>query len=112
MSALGSSRRREIWAAGSGPRNALFFFLFVFVVGVVGFHFLEKMSWVNSLYMTVITLSTVGFGEVQTLTPAGRVFTSVLIIFGVGALAYAATKTTEAIVESGLLRRRRMAMEI
>ncbi len=88
------------------------FFLLLFIVGAVGFHIIEKMSWVNSFYMTVITLSTVGFGEVQTLTPAGRIFTSVLIIFGVSTLAYAATKVTEAIVESGLLRRRRMAMEI
>ena len=57
-------------------------------------------------------MSTVGFGELRPLSPLGKVFTAVLILFGVGNLAYAATKTTEAIIERRLLRRRRMQMEI
>ena len=40
--------------------------------GAVGFRVVEGMSWVNALYMTVITLSTVGFAKVQVLSPAGR----------------------------------------
>ena len=46
---------------------------------------LENMVFTDALYMTVITITTVGFGEVQTLSPAGRLFTVALIILGVGA---------------------------
>lgn len=45
---------------------------------------LESMSFTDALYMTVITISTVGFGEVNPLSPAGRLFTMALILLGVG----------------------------
>ncbi len=51
--------------------------------GTVGYRVLEGFSFVDSLYMTVITLSTVGFGEVHPLSAAGRVFTITVIVFGV-----------------------------
>ena len=62
--------------------------------------------------MTVITLSTVGFGELRPLSAPGKVFSTLLILLGVGTLAYAATKTTEALMDRRLFRRRRMQMEI
>lgn len=54
--------------------------------GVVGYRVLEGFSLVDSFYMTVTTLTTVGFGEVHPLTPTGRVFTMTLILFGVVAV--------------------------
>jgi len=57
----------------------------------------------DSFYMTAITLSTVGFGEVEPLSPAGRLFTSVLILLGVGTLAYSLTRVVEALVEQRVL---------
>lgn len=56
--------------------------------GALGYVLIEGWSLVDALYMSVITVSTVGFGEVQALSPAGRIFTVVLIIFGVGAVFY------------------------
>ena len=56
-------------------------------IGLVGFIVIEGMDLIDALYMVVITLSTVGFTEVHTLSTAGRVFTSVLIVTGVGTLA-------------------------
>jgi voltage-gated potassium channel len=58
-------------------------------IGVAGFRLLEGFSLLDSLYMTVITLTTVGFGEVHPLSPAGRVFTMLLILGGCGVAAYA-----------------------
>lgn len=44
---------------------------------------IEDMAFVDALYMTVITIATVGFGEVQTLSPTERMFTIILIYLGV-----------------------------
>lgn len=57
--------------------------LTVFATG--GYMFLEQMNVTDALYMTVITITTVGFGEVQTLSPVGRVFTIFIILLGVSA---------------------------
>ena len=65
------------------------------VVGTFGYHMLEEMTLLDALYMTVITLSTVGFGEVQPLSPLGRLFTIGLILFGVGTVAWAASSMVE-----------------
>ena len=61
----------------------------ILVLGTVGYRTLEDWSWLDSLYMTVITVSTVGFGEVHPLTPGGRGFTLILIVVGVGTVATA-----------------------
>ncbi len=65
-------------------------FLSILGAGTLGYHLLEKMSLLDSLYMTVITVSTVGFKEVgaQPLSPSGKVFTMGLIITSLGGLAY------------------------
>ncbi len=67
-------------------------------IGVAGFRLLEGFSLLDSLYMTVITLTTVGFGEVHTLSPAGRVFTMLLILGGGGIAAYAVTASVDYLV--------------
>ena len=67
----------------------------VLVTGTVGYHFLERLRWLDSAYMTVITVATVGFGEVRPLSDAGRLFTIGLIIMGVGTGAWAATRAVE-----------------
>lgn len=93
-------------------RLAPLVFVFVIAIGTVGYHYIENWAVADSFYMTVITLSTVGYGEVRPLSDTGKVFTSVLIFIGVGSLAFVATQFTEAIVERGLLRKRRAMMQI
>jgi voltage-gated potassium channel len=64
-------------------------------VGTFGYRLLEDMTLLDALYMTVITLSTVGFGEVHPLSPVGRLFTIGLILFGVSTVAWAASSMVE-----------------
>lgn len=56
---------------------------FALVYGTVGYRVLEDFTLIDSLYMTVTTLTTVGFGEIQPLSPTGRLFTISLIMVGV-----------------------------
>jgi voltage-gated potassium channel len=60
------------------------------VIGVAGYRLLEDASFVDALYMTVISITTVGFGEIpRPFSPAGRLFTIAMIIGGVTVAAYA-----------------------
>ena len=60
-------------------------------VGTAGYRWLESLEPIDALYMTVITISTVGFGEVRPLSPVGRLFTIGLIFSGGGLVAYTLT---------------------
>lgn len=64
-------------------RTPVFFLLFLLFTGSVGYSFIEKWNWLDSLYMTVITLSTVGFGEIHNMHSDSRVFTILLILGGI-----------------------------
>ncbi len=84
-------------------------------VGVGGYVVLEGWSVIDSLYMVVITLSTVGFGEVKPMSEAGRLFTIGLIVAGVSNAAYLVSAVGEYIVSgalAGSLRRQRMQKHI
>ena len=74
----------------------------ILAVGTAGYMAIEDTSLVDGLYMTVITITTVGYGEVFTLSPAGRYFTIALIMVGVGLVLYLFGKVTEAMVEGSL----------
>ena len=60
----------------------------LFVVGTAGYMLIEGWDWPDAFYMTAITLTTVGFGEVQPLSSLGRIFTVFIILSGVGTVAY------------------------
>ena len=84
-------------------------------VGTLGFRLIEGHSWIDALYMSVLTLSTVGMGEVSPLSPAGRLFTVALITVGVGFALYVLFAEAEALLEGGLrnlLERRSMMRSI
>ena len=85
--------------------------LLILLVGVLGYHLIEGWPFFDALYMTVITLATVGYAETHPLSTAGRAFTLLLILGGMGIILYGLTELTTFIVEgemSGILRRRRM----
>jgi len=70
-------------------RFALFFLGFVVCGGTAGYMTIEGWGFLDSVYMTVLTLSTVGYGEVFPLSPSGKLLSILIIITGVGAAAYA-----------------------
>lgn len=74
----------------------------VIVTGVMGFMVIEGYNLVDAFYMTILTVSTVGFREVQPLSVEGRIFTSFLIIFSFGIFAYTVSYITRYIVAGDL----------
>lgn len=101
----------------SRQRIFTIFYALVSIVsaGTIGYMVIEDYSFLEALYMTVITASTVGFREVRALSDAGRVFTVVLIIVGVGAMLYTLTTIVQYLLEGHLANiwgRRRMREKI
>ncbi|MGB1211417.1 MAG: potassium channel family protein [Lacinutrix venerupis] len=82
---------------------ALALLVFVLLVGVLGFKIISEYSWVDAVYMTVITITTVGFGEVQPLDDNAKIFTVFLILSSVVIVGYALSIITEYILSSNNL---------
>jgi voltage-gated potassium channel len=91
---------------------------FTLVVGTVGFEVIEGYSWFEGFYMTLTTITTVGYQEMRPLSHAGRVFNSFLILFGVSAMFLAVGAMTQTIIELelqdryGKRRKRRMIEDL
>lgn len=86
-------------------RNLLFSFVLlaaILLVGTLGYMLIEGSSFLDGLYMTIITITTVGYGEAVRLSPAGKYFTMGIIFLGVGFVLYIVSKITETVVEGGL----------
>lgn len=77
---------------------AILFFA-VIILGMIGYKIIEGWSFNEALYMTFITVSTVGFQEVRPLSPTGRIFTIVLIISGIAVIATGANFIFSSIIE-------------
>jgi len=76
----------------------------ILLLGTAGYSFIEGFSFLEALYMTVITISTVGFGEVHPLSDAGRVFTIVLILLNIGLFTYFITIISQYIMDGEFIR--------
>src|SRR5256885_4404014 len=89
--------------------------LLLSAIGTLGYHVVEGWSWLDSLYMVVITVSSIGYGEVHPLSGTGREFTIVLIGCGAVVVALGIGTLTQALLEFELLQffgRRRVERQI
>ena len=98
-------------------RISLVLILLALVVfsGCAGFHYLEGWPWFDAFYMTLTTMTTVGYGEIHPLSHAGRVFNSFLIVASVIAGGFTIATFTQALLEfefGKVFGRRRMEREI
>jgi voltage-gated potassium channel len=87
----------------------------IVILGITGYCFVEGWSLLDSAYMVVITLFTIGFEEVHPLSQAGEIFTMFIAVAGVGTAVYAGGKAVEIIVEGEMLgyqKRKRMNRKI
>jgi voltage-gated potassium channel len=94
--------------------TALFFFVFL-VVGTVGYVLIQDWTWGDSLYMTVITVTAVGYNEIHPLSTIGRIFTGFILFGGITGLGLWFAFLTSFIVELDLarvFRRRRILREV
>ncbi len=101
------------WLRQAGKIALLFFA--VMAAGVIGFMAIEGWGLLDALFMTVVTVSTVGYSEVHPLSTGGMVFAIVLIFFGVGTFLYAIMNIAEFVISgawTGTLGRRKMKKTI
>src|SRR4030042_4759246 len=89
-----SPLRRVLWGA--------FWLVAVIVIGVLGYEIIEGWDFLDSIYMTVTTITTVGYSEVHPLSSAGRIFSIFLMIGGVGGALYALSGIVGYIVEGNI----------
>lgn len=98
-------RTRHFQRINQYIRDILLAMLLLFitsVTGIVGFMIIDAFTFWEAFYMTIVTLSTVGYGEVKPLSQEGQIFTSFLIIFNLGVFAYAISIISNFLVEGDL----------
>src|SRR5947207_2048596 len=88
-----------------GPAFAVALFVSIIAGGTAGYMLIEGWGAWDAFYMTVITVTTVGYREVHDLSRTGQAFTVVLLFGGVGAALYMFTLLATVVVEGGLPRR-------
>ncbi len=64
-------------------RDLLYTTAFILIIGTVAYHFIEGWSLLDSLYFSVVTLTTIGFGDFSPKTDLGKIFTIIYIIMGI-----------------------------
>jgi voltage-gated potassium channel len=92
-------------------------FLAVMLIGTLGYEIIEGWNFLDALYMTTITLGTVGYGETHPLDEKGRIFTIALILMGLISIGFIVNRFTEAVVQGYFqevisLRQQKHLMEI
>ena len=94
-------------------KRLLFYFSTVIFTGSLGFYVLEE-NWtiLESVYMTIITLSTVGFGETHPLSDLGKIWAIGVILFGVSGVAYMFSEFSEELFRIDFYRRNKMERKI
>jgi voltage-gated potassium channel len=110
------ARDTSFWSwALRRPIFVLLLIVFLIGGGTVGFHLIEDWPWFQSLYATLMTVSTIGAEPENQLSSSGRIFNVALIFLGVGVLGFTMATLTQAVIESELgsiFGRRRMEKEI
>jgi voltage-gated potassium channel len=89
-------------SVGLDLRTAVALLFGTTMLETIGLIFIEDYSFIDAFYMSVVTISTVGFGEVEPLTPAGRLFISIMIIVNIGVVAYALAAFSFYVIEGKL----------
>lgn len=75
--------------------GAVFLLIFVVFGGMLGFKFFYDYDWIDAIYMTIITITTVGFGELHPLSPSEKIYTSLLILSSIFIVGYAIKEISE-----------------
>ena len=95
--------------------GAVFLLITVFSIGILAFRFFSGYTWIDAIYMTVISITTVGFQEVRPLGPVEKIFTSLLILSSIFIVGYAISVITEYILSKnniGNLKQKRVQKKI
>ena len=94
----------RVFVLGPRMRGILFVILGIISIGTLVYHFAFGASLINALYMTIISITTVGYGEFMPISNAARIFTMLLLLSSVTVLAYAFSSSVEYVASGELFR--------
>ena len=75
----------------------------IIAIGTIGFHYLENLTWMESIYFTTATVTTVGYGDIFPKTAEGKIFTTFFILAGVGTVLYSLSLLAQALIHTEVI---------
>ncbi len=93
---------RIICKAKKAISGASFVMISTFVLGVVGFHYLEGLSWFDSIYFTFVTMATIGYGDITPHTLWGKILVIATSVLGISSFAVVVTSLLQSLVTEKL----------
>lgn len=93
-------------------RNGILVLFLIILTGTSGFMLIEGWNFPDSLYMTIITITTTGFEEVHQLSTEGEIFTLILLLVSFGTVIYIGSMGVQILIESTFFRRKKMQNKI
>lgn len=95
--------RRGTRSFAADEKSRAVLLLAVGLIGAGGLFYrnVEDLSWVDSFYFTIVTLTTAGYGDIAPQTTAGKLFTSIYLLVGIGVLVALATEVARHLIDSG-----------
>lgn len=103
--------RRGTRSFAADEKSRAVLLLAVSLIGAGGLFYrnVENLTWVDSFYFTIVTLTTAGYGDIAPQTTAGKVFTSIYLLVGIGVLVALVTEVARHLIDAGAERQAKRA---
>lgn len=82
----------------------IFFLVLIIIIGTLGYIWTEELSWSDAAWLTIVSVLTIGYGDIAPITPQGKIFTLIIIPIAIGLVTYILAQFASSVIDGNLAR--------